>query len=56
MIPHRDTINHDERCETCGSLLDLRFIGEKDWVFYCSVCLKHDIRLSQDIQDGDVHK
>lgn len=41
---HTFNVEHDERCEDCGDRLELRMIGNENWIFYCRKCLKHEIK------------
>jgi predicted RNA-binding Zn-ribbon protein involved in translation (DUF1610 family) len=56
MWQHVDEVEHDEHCEVCKGKLEIRFLGVKDWVFYCPTCLKHEIKPALDNPNGEIRK
>lgn len=53
---HAFNYEHDEECPECGKPLELRYIGQKEWVFYCPGCLRHNITESKEIPNGEDRK
>ena len=50
---HTFNVEEQEFCDDCGKELELRLIGKTQWVYFCTNCLKHNIKSKDAPKDED---